>query len=222
MSSFEVREKTMNLRREGATQQLDRLAIAEVMVRERRARDTGLFAEMASYYHPDSAIEVSWFKGSGKDFVEQTEKQALAVKNRSDHADNSGFHGMGATVTHVKNDRAIAEADCTLHNFFLLDGIACKYTGYVRLPWRFLRVDDTWKIAGARCVYLHDLITPCNPSAIPVLNQTELSAYRASYRYLSYHLVRAGLKPQDDLPGEDLPETVTHLKNAEWEWLEQG
>lgn len=212
----------MDLRRNRATQRLDRLAISEVMVRERRARDTGLFSEMASYYHSETKLELSWFRGDAQEFVEQSKLQASAMAARSDHAENSGFHELGATVVDIKGNRAIAEADCTLHDFFLLDGIACKYTGYVRLPWRFVRVNDTWKIAGARCVYLHDLITSCNPGNSPLLNEDELSSYRASYRYLCYQLTRAGLKPHNDLPGADLPHTVTDIRKADGEWLEQG
>ena len=202
------------------SQQLDRLAVAEIMVRERRARDTGLYSEMASYYHPDASIEVSWFKGTGKEFIAQTAQQAAQKKANDAETQESGFHGVGAIVADVKGDRAIA--DCTLHNFYLLEGVACKYTGYVRMPWRFVRVENSWKIAGVRCIYLRDLTVPFNPNIVPALDEAELKTYRLSYRYLSYHLARAGLKPQNDLPGEDRPDTVATLRKGERDWLEQG
>ena len=170
-----------------SSEQLDRLTIAEVILRERTARDCALWEEMASYYHPASEIEVSWFKGSGAEFVERTKLQYEATRKRSDEMERMNFHEMGSAVVIVRGDRAIAETACTLHSFFPLDGVACKNTGYVRLLWRAQRLDDRWLIAGLRCVYIRDLITACNPSQVPKIDQAELDRYRPSYRFTSYH-----------------------------------
>ena len=202
------------------SEQLDRLAIAEIILRERTARDSAYWEEMASYYHPESEIEVSWFKGSGADFVERSKLQYEASKRRSDGADRLNFHEMGSAVVNVRNGRAIAETACTLHSFFPLNGIACKNTGFVRLMWRAQSLNRRWLIAGLRCAYLRDLITPCNPNQIPHIDQAELDRYRASYRFTSYHLSRLGLDPKDDLPGADRPETIVALRKAERAWLE--
>jgi hypothetical protein len=204
----------------GTSEQLDRLAIAEIILRERTARDSARWEEMASYYHPESEIEVSWFRGSGAEFVERTKLQYEATRRRSDEMDRMNFHEMGAAVVTVSNDRAIAETACTLHSFFPLDGVACKNTGFVRLMWRAQSLDGRWLIAGLRCLYIRDLITPCNPSQIPKIDQAELDRYRPSYRFTSYHLSRLGLDPKDDLPGADRPETVLALRRAERAWLE--
>jgi hypothetical protein len=144
----------------GTSEQLDRLAIAEIILRERTARDSARWEEMASYYHPESEIEVSWFRGSGAEFVERTKLQYEATRRRSDEMDRMNFHEMGAAVVTVSNDRAIAETACTLHSFFPLDGVACKNTGFVRLMWRAQSLDGRWLIAGLRCLYIRDLITP--------------------------------------------------------------
>ena len=200
-------------------EQLNRLEIAEVILRERAARDLAFWEEMASYYHPESEIEVSWFRGSGAEFVERTKLQYEATRRRSDEMDRLNFHEMGAAVVSVRNDRAIAETACTLHSFFPLDGVACKNTAFVRLLWRAQRLNGQWLIAGLRCVYLRDHITACNPSEVPAIDQTELDRYRVSYRFTSYHLSRLGLNPKDDLPGADRPETVVALRRAEQAWL---
>lgn len=203
------------------SEQLDRLAIAEIILRERTARDSALWVEMASYYHPESEIEVSWFRGSGAEFVERTKLQYEATRKRNDEMDRINFHEMGAAVVTVKNDRAIAETACTLHSFFPLNSVACKNTGFVRLMWRAQRLNGRWLIAGLRCVYLRDLITPCNPNQIPNIDQAELDRYRVSYRFTSYHLARLGLDPKDDLPGADRPEMIFALRQAERAWLQQ-
>ena len=202
--------------------QLHQLAIADIIERERAARDFAFWSEMASYYHPDSSVEVSWFKGSGQEFVERTQRQYEKAKQQPDHAERIHFHEMGTTIVNVNGDRAIAETPCTLHSFFPLDGIACKNTAFVRLAWRAQMLNGRWLIAGLRCVYLRDLITPCNPSQTPQLDQAELDCYRISYRFTCHHLARLGLDPKDDLPGVDRPETVTALREGERAWLVQA
>ncbi len=199
-------------------QELDKAAILDVVVKERRARDEGMFSDMAAYYRPEAEIETSWFKGHSKDFVEQSEKLVLPGKDSGKKA-ALGFHQMGATVVNLNADRALAEADCTLHNFYLLEGVRTKYTGYVRLLYRLLRSNDRWLIEGIRCIYIRDTTVACNPSHIPVFDEAELSTYRESYSNLCYHMVRAGLQPRQDLPGWDLPETVSTVKKADLEWL---
>ena len=199
--------------------QFDRLAIAEMILRERNARDAGRWAEMASYYHPESSVEVSWFKGTGAVFVERSRLQAEKVKQQADGAQRTNFHEMGAAVVDVQGDRALAETACTLHSFFPLDGIPCKNTGFVRLLWRAQRLEDKWLLAGLRCLYVRDYLTACNPNRQPTLDEAELATYRLSYRYVTYNLARLGLDPKNDLPGEDQPETVKALRDGELAWL---
>ena len=202
------------------SEQLDRLAIAEIILRERTARDSAFWEEMASYYHPESEIEVSWFKGSGAEFCQRTRVQYEASAKRPDGMDRMNFHEMGAAVVNVNNDRAIAETACTLHSFFPLDGVACKNTAFVRLMWRAQRLNGRWLIAGLRCMYIRDLMTACNPNQKPAIDEAELKRYRAAYRFMSYHLSRLGLDPKDNLPGADRPETVVALRQAERAWLD--
>ena len=199
--------------------QYDRLLIADIIQRERNARDAGRWDEMAQYYHPDSSIEVSWFVGSGAEFVERSRKQAEKVRAQADGAERINFHEMGAAVVDVRGDRALAENACTLHSFFPLDGIACKTSGYVRLLWRAQRWQDTWLLAGLRCLYVRDYLSACNPDRKPIFDEAELATYRLSYRYVSYNLARLGLNPKNNLPGADQPDTVRKLREGEQTWL---
>ena len=193
---------------------LSRTEVADVIQRERAARDAASWDEMASYYHPDSMVDVAWFTGSGEEFVRATKKNW--------RTDAINFHEMGAAVVTVNKDRAIAETACTLHGFYKLDGVDVTSTGFVRLLWRAQRMENRWLIAGARCVYIRDLLQPCNPSERLTLNEAELSTYRPSYRYLTYTLKYLGREPKDNLPGFDRPETVAALREAERLWLPGG
>ena len=184
--------------------QLDRFAIGGTIQRERAARDSAHWSEMASCYHPDSSVEVSWFKGSGQEFVKRTRMQYEKAHQQSDCMERIHFHEMGPSIVTLNGSRAIAETACTLHSFFPLDGIDCKNTAFVRLMWRAQTSDGQWLIAGLRYLYLRDLISPCNPGQVPHPDQAELDQYRISYRFTCHHLAQLGLQPKDDLPGTDL------------------
>ena len=193
---------------------LDRIAIADVIQRERAARDAASWDEMASYHHPNSMIDVAWFKGSGEEFVQATK--------RNWRTDAINFHEMGPAVVTVNNDRATAETACTLHGFYKLNGIDVTSTGFVRLLWRAQRWEGCWLISGLRSLYVRDLLQPCNPTHLLTLDEGALATYRSSYRYLTYTLKVLGREPKDDLPGMDRPETVAALREAESDWLEWG
>ena len=190
----------------------ERAVIAELIQRERTARDAASWDEMSMYYHPDSMVDVAWFKGSGAEFVR-------ATKNNW-RSDAINFHELGSAVVTINKDRAIAETACTLHGFYKLEGIDVTSTGFVRLLWRAQRHGDRWLVAGLRSLYIRDLLQPCNPSQTLTLNEAELSTYRPSYRYLTYTLKYLGRHPNHDLPGLDRPDSVSALRGAERLWLE--
>ena len=119
----------MEFSRDSAAEQLDRLAIAEIIQRERAARDSAFWPEMASFYHPDSSIEVSWFKGSGQEFVDRTRLQYERARQQPDHAARIHFHEMGPAIVNLNRSKALAETACTLHSFFPLHGVALQKHG---------------------------------------------------------------------------------------------
>ena len=189
----------------------DEETIADLIQRERAARDAASWDEMAAYHHPDSTIDVAWFRGSGKEFAEATKKNW--------RTDAINFHEMGVAVVDVRGDRAIAETACTLHGFFYLRGVPVTSTGYVRLLWRAQKHEGVWLVAGLRGLYIRDLLQPCNAVDRLDLDEVELARYRPSYRYLTHTLKVLGRDPRNDLPGMDRPESVAALREAEQAWL---
>ena len=190
---------------------LKQAAIAELIQRERAARDGARWEEMATFYHPESSIDVAWFQGSGQEFVQATRKNW--------RTDAINFHELGVAVVDICNDRALAETACTLRGFFTLGDVPVTLSGYVRLLWRAQTFEGTWLIAGLRSLYIRDLLQPCNGSDRLGLDEDDLSLYRSSYRYLTHTLTVLGRNPRQDLPGMDMPETVAGLRKAEQAWL---
>ena len=202
-----------------AQELLDKVAVADIILRERLARDNGWWDEMASYYHADSSVEVSWFKGTGADFVAGTRREA---EKRIARTTAINFHVMSPPVVTVRGDRAVSESPCSLRNFMQINGVEAGRESFVKLLWRARRTPSGWLIAGLRCIYVRDLLLACNPSHPPVLDEARLAKYRLAYRYMAYTLEELGLSPRDDMPGEDRPETVTALRAGEQRWLETG
>ncbi len=196
---------------------MDQVAVADLILRERLARDNALWSEMGGYYHPDSTVDVSWFRGSGAEFVAQSQAQA---NKRATSSNAINFHVMSPPVVTVRNTRAIAESPCSLRSFMSLGGVDVSRDSFVKLLWRAKPFEGRWLIAGLRCIYVRDLLYACQPGQVPRLDEARLSTYRLSYRYTAYMLTELGMSPRDDLPGDDRPETVLTVREAERQWLE--
>lgn len=194
-------------------EQLDRVAINEVIVRERSARDAGLWSEMGALYHQDSSVDISWFNGTGAQFTAATENMSAGPLYT--------FHQIGASAITVLENRALVDSNCTVHAFTLLDGVEVDLASYCRLQWRAHRSGAHWLIAGLRSIYIRDVLVPVNPQQLPELDLELLAGLRPSYRFIAYLMRQAGNTAPDDMPGVDRPETVATLRASEQMWLTQ-
>ena len=190
---------------------LDRACIAETVQAERAARDQGQWDTMLSYWHADSEVDISWFKGSGPEFV--------AATQRVYEAGMRSLHQMSPTVSRVHGSKALAETGCVIVLHSSIQGTSAFMTSHSRLFERLVRHEDGWLLTGFRIVYTFDYLTPSNASDTLHLDPARLDGYRQSYRYASYLLAENGQTPNPDLAGPDRPETVTALLQAEQEWL---
>lgn len=190
---------------------LDKFAVAEVVQTERAARDQAQWDRMRECFHPDSLVELSWFTGTGPEFVR--------ASRRLYDAGNRAIHQMGTTLVRVQGDRALAETGCTLLLRGTIGGSSVLVTVYTRMFARAERRNGNWRISHLRSVYQHDAITPTDPATPPVLDSERLAGYRESYRHLSYYLAEIGQRPAQDRPGVDRPEQVKALEDADAAWL---
>lgn len=196
-------------------EQLDRVAVAELVQRERSARDQGMWDEMAACYHPESRIETAWFKGTGAEFVAATRRTLGNGKIVS-------LHQLAPSVVRIAGDRALADTGCQLLGFQDFEGVPVVRMGQVRLLWRARKLGSAWLIMGLNLIYVRDLLLPCNPNHVPKIDDAEIAKYRLSYRYESLVFAHAGRPVHDDLPGIDRPETVDAVRAADTGWLAGG
>lgn len=190
---------------------LDKVKVADTLQAERAARDQGHWDKMLEFWHPQSLVDISWFRGNGPDFV--------AASQEMYEAGVHSLHHMAPTVATVQGNRALAETGCTIILHGRVGGIAAFMTSYSRLFSRLIRLETTWKLCGFRIVYDFDFLTPLNPSHRLVVDEERLKEYRASYRYAAYLWAENGKMPNPLLAGSDKPESVQALQQAELLWL---
>jgi hypothetical protein len=190
---------------------LDTVAVQQLILKERSARDMQEWELLASCFTEDSMIEMSWFRGSGSVFATESKKIAAGGLLT--------FHETGPSFIQIARDRAIADTPMSAHVIREIGGADADITFWTRMRSRAERHNGRWLLAGLRIIYIHDLIVPRTPSAIPSLDADLLAKFRPSYRYLSYALSLSGRSIANDLPGLDKPETVQKLIAAEEAWL---
>ncbi|GJF03493.1 nuclear transport factor 2 family protein [Pseudonocardia sp. D17] len=186
-------------------------AVRTVVLAERTAKDLGRWEVMAALFVPDSRVAVSWFHGSGADFV-------AGARARSARGGSPSFHEIGAVSVLVREDRALADAGCAVHVRGALDGVVVDVVSRGRLTWRVVRQHDGWRIAGMDMIYLRDAITPVEPGAALRLPDPA-PGDREAYRHLGLLLSAAGQTISADLPGTDRPESIEALLAEQRHWF---
>jgi hypothetical protein len=73
--------------------------ISQLVVRERESRDMGFWNRMRDCFHPDAIVSISWFQGSGPDFL--TASQDMAARGML------AKHRLGPVLVTLNGERAL-------------------------------------------------------------------------------------------------------------------
>lgn len=189
---------------------IDRLKIRELMEYERYCRDNGLYDEAAGCYSKDAIIHVSWFHGAAKEYWQKT-KQARGAGSR---------HKIFSTAVFIHQNKAVAETQVMmLSPRITIQGCDMDMVSYARIFARLVKQNEEWKIVYGDCIYERDELIPATPGRnVPDVSPM-VKEYRESYRNLSYVLSLQGLQAEQDLPGDDKPETVQKLYDETNRWI---
>lgn len=191
----------------------DVVALQQLVLRERQGRDRGWWEQMAETFHPESRVRVTWFEGTGAEFVAESAKLAAA-------GTRTPVHHMAAPVITVRDRRAIVEMAGSIHNRILTGGVLADLTSLVRLFYRAERAASGWRIRSLDCIYESDSIVPVLPTDAIDFDRVLLAGLRDSYRFMAYHLTTSrGTAPPDDLYGDDRPAAVRMMYSEAFDWL---
>ncbi|MEU8636466.1 nuclear transport factor 2 family protein [Amycolatopsis sp. NPDC048633] len=183
--------------------------VAELVLRERQSRDRGRWDRLGACYAPDSAVRLSWFRGTGEEFVARSRE----MRGRGDLT----RHRLGPPVVDLDGDRAIAEMSAAIELRTVLDGVEIDLTSYTRLLYRAEVRSGRWLITSMDPIYERDVLAPVLPGT--PLPLPSLEGLRPSYRFLAHVFDRRGYPIADDLYGDDRPAEVAELYDSLFAWL---
>ncbi|GJF30572.1 hypothetical protein KNE206_32720 [Kitasatospora sp. NE20-6] len=185
-------------------------AVTQLVLHERQSRDRGRWDVMRACFAPDSTVRVSWFRGTGADFVTESQKMA----ERGDTA----THRLSPPVVDVHGDRALAEVPAAIEVRTLLDGVEVDVTSRTRILYRAERREGRWLIVSVDPVYESDTLATSLPGTRLTVDAEELAAFRPPYRMLAHVLSRRGYRIGDDLYGDDRPQDSAALYASAVAW----
>ena len=168
----------------------DRAAIIEAVANWALWRDTGRWEKLRALYTDDAIQHTTWFVGRAREFIDRVAARPLGGSQ----------HFVGACAVELNGDRAIAETRLMLLVRGTLASVAIDITCYCRSYDRFVRMDNTWRIARREMIYEKDRIDPLTPGARLELDERELVRYPVGYRHLAYFQAAGGARITPDLP----------------------
>jgi hypothetical protein len=188
----------------------ERAKIRELLEFDRYCRDNGHFDQMAEGYAEDSVVRVSWFNGTGKEYCAKLKEAG----------GGGAKHKVNDTVVWVNGDRALGEmTTAMLSPRQSIEGKEFDVVSYARILTRLRARDGGWEILQGDCIYERDEIIPVVPGESLSIDLSTLERFRASYKCLCYVQSLRGVVSDQELPGEDRPETVDALYADASTWI---
>jgi len=200
---------TTNLPKEVA-ESADITAVTQLILRERESRDLQRWDTLLRCYWPDSLIRVSWFTGNAEDFVNGSRdmaKRGVPAKHR-----------LGPVLVTMAGQRAVASLAAIIDLPVKLKGVEATLSAHARFLYRAEKRDGRWGIVGFDAYYMRDEMTAAIPGQVIPIDAKEISAFRPTYRMLSYYLKSQGFEIDSNLPGEDRPDLVAALNREIFDW----
>ncbi|MDG2175842.1 MAG: nuclear transport factor 2 family protein [Gammaproteobacteria bacterium] len=188
----------------------DITAITQLVVRERESRDLCLWNRMAECFHEDSHVDISWFQGSGKEFV-QASKGMFERGMRAKHR-------LGPVLVTLNGDKAVATLSGIIDVPEEIDGVEMTLSAHCLMIYRAEKRGGAWGLISFGAIYRRDEFIPAIPGVVADISPEKLKQFRPSYRNLSYCLELAGFEVNNELPGEDRPETVAAIMEEVFGW----
>ncbi|MBI4274918.1 MAG: nuclear transport factor 2 family protein [Rhizobiales bacterium] len=188
----------------------DMSEITQLILTERECRDLGRWQRMASCFHPDSRVKLSWFNGTGPKFVEGSidmARRGMMAKHR-----------LGPIGVRLAGHRAVASLSAIIDIPEVISEIEVQLSSHARFLFRTEKRDGRWGISFFDCLYLRDELTTAIPGISVPVTFEDLKPFRKSYRVLSYMLSLKVYAPNTELAGDDRPETVAALMAEVFGW----
>jgi hypothetical protein len=190
-------------------QQLDKLAIVEVVNNWALWRDAGDWERFRSVWHDDGWMSATWFQGPATRFIE--------VSRSGFERGVSILHFLGGSSVELRGSRAIAQTKMTINQRAAVDGVAVDVVCSGRFYDFFERRSGRWAIVRRQPIYEKDRMDVVDPAGRLALDPALLASFPEGYRHLAYLQSKIGFKIKQDMPG--LKGTVVqalYARGAKW------
>jgi hypothetical protein len=189
--------------------QLDRLAIAELLQNWVIWRDAGDWDRFRTVWHDDGWMMATWFQGPASEFIRVTkEGWAKGV---------SILHFLGGISIDLAGNRAISQTKMTISQRSNVHGVPSDVVCTGRFYDFVEKRDGKWGIVVRQPIYEKDRIDPIDPAQALTLDQTRLLALPEGCRHLLYIQEEIGYKVKRDMPGLKGPEVeALYKRGAAW------
>jgi len=187
---------------------IDKANIIELIEFERFCRDNAQWEEMKKCFAEDSKVTISWFQGTGWEFVDASSK----MKSYAPHKLNN-------TLVWINKNKAVAITLATIQCRVDISGHPVELQSDVKLIYRTKKIDGIWYVVSFSSIYEKDSLVPVYPTNDIVVPIEEIAKFRTSYANLSYSFSTQGYKIDQSLAGIDAPKTVNKLYSEAEDWL---
>jgi 3-phenylpropionate/cinnamic acid dioxygenase small subunit len=173
----------------------DEHQIASLLFRWGHARDGHDWETLASCFHDDATIHISWISGSAKDYIARSRAMA-ASRKLGEHAK----HLISGPWIQVNRDRAFSRCHANYVRT-TISGHEFDLQSWIRFFDLLEKKDSVWRIIKRTAVYEKDRLESVDPRGVPkdFFNNMELSAFPASAKFLCYWQVCSGRSPSTEI-----------------------
>ena len=181
------------------------------------ARDQGDWDTVASLFHPDAPVSISWYNGNAEGFVANSRKMFGHTK-----PETRSKHWFGNDRLSLNGMRALLETDTEVRARDNIDGVLFDFTYEGRFFDHFEKRGGAWKIAQWTCLYDCDRVAPVVPGTIPpgFFDGLELSGIESRIAYMRLRQKKTGRPSAPVVIGGT--EAETKLKADAAAWLRHG
>lgn len=183
----------------------DRLQISD-LINGWMHRDLAEWDKLKDLFHSDGTLEITWFKGLGSQFVEDSKGMGAS--------DFRTKHLIGSPTVTFNGDKAIAETNAMILGENVRLGIGC--CTHNRFWDRVEKRDGLWKISHRVAIY--DMGTFQFPTKTYEIDVEIVKKYPREYAALAYCLELSGfpIKSVQATKGSDLEKQI---KTEGLKWL---
>jgi len=114
---------------------------------------------MADCFTADSTVDMSWFTGSGPEFVRESKR--MSDGGWGGHS----VHRLSPPAIRVRGNRALAELPLAIEFRVSVGGIEADLTSYARSQYRAQLLGGSWRIVRITSIYERDTLVPSVPGS---------------------------------------------------------